>query len=90
MMCVWHNDFLRFLKETTFQGLTGNISFDEKGDVLGSYEILNLVGLHHDRSVAIPVGRFQQFLYPLHSSLKKYYNRCLPFEQHTIDAMAFN
>ena len=55
MMCVWHNDFLRFLKETTFQGLTGNIRFDEKGDVLGSYEILNLVGLHHDRSVATPV-----------------------------------
>ena len=54
-VCVWRHDFLRYLKETTFQGLTGNVSFDEKGDVLGSYEILNLVG--HGRSVARSVGK---------------------------------
>ena len=39
--CVKGPLLLQYLKNVSFSGITGNVSFDNNGDVLGRYEILN-------------------------------------------------
>ena len=40
--CVTGETYLRFIKNISFPGYTGHVKFDQNGDDLGKYEILNL------------------------------------------------
>ncbi len=40
--CLDGHLFLQYLRNTSFNGVTGPISFDDKGDVIGGYSILQL------------------------------------------------
>lgn len=51
--CVSGSELIAYLKNVSFTGITGNISFDANGDIQGRYEVVNFQKFNKDASVGI-------------------------------------
>lgn len=40
--CITGDKLLKYMRNVTFQGVTGTIKFDQKGDILGAYSIVQI------------------------------------------------